>query len=194
MLGFLMLTFAVMMQMFSTLAVYMRDIGGFPNKYYGYIISLNAVMVVSMQFWVSRKTEKWPSMIAMAIGAAFSTLGYFLFGFAKGILFFAVSMAILTVGEMILAPISQSIAAKFSPPDLRGRYMAVNRFAMSLSNIVTPSLAGLVIDNYDPRWIWYVCGIVGSIAVAGYYYLHVKARNRLDTTEQPATSAQAEAL
>ena len=53
-LGFLMLTFAVMMQMMSTLSVYMRDVQGFPNRYYGYILSLNAIMVVVLQFSVTR--------------------------------------------------------------------------------------------------------------------------------------------
>lgn len=61
---------------------------------------------------------------------------------------------------------------KTTPPDMRGRYMATLNFSMTLSNLVTPYLAGLVIDNYDPRWIWYTCGMVGSAAVLGYLWLH----------------------
>jgi MFS family permease len=173
-LGFLMLTFAVMMQMLSTLSVYMRDVHHFPNRYYGYILSLNAIMVVIMQFWVSRRADKMKPLVALAIGAAFSTAGYAMFGFVEGLLMFALAMAVLTIGEMVIDPMSHTLAAKFAPPDMRGRYMAALDFSVTISNLVTPYLAGLVIDNYDPHWIWYTCGIVGSVAVLGYIWLHFR--------------------
>lgn len=173
---FIMLSFAVLMQMLSTLSVYMRDVHGFPNKYYGYILSLNAVMVVALQFWVSRKSEKYPPLIAMAIGSVFATIGYSLFGFVKGIWLFALAMAILTFGEMVLDPMSQSIAARFAPEDQRGRYMAALGFSISIPNLATPYLAGLMIDNYDPNWIWYTCGIIGIVTIIGYLWLNTRTK------------------
>lgn len=177
-LAFLMVIFAVMMQMLSTLSVYMRDVHNFPNKYYGYILSLNATMVVLMQFWVSRRTEKLPPFIAMIVGSAFATVGYTMFGFVNSIWMFALAMAVLTIGEMIIDPMSQALAAKFSPLDMRGRYMAALQFALSISNLITPYLAGLVIDNYEPRWIWYTCGIAGIISIFGFLGLHYRNKNR----------------
>ncbi|MDK2980614.1 MAG: hypothetical protein PWQ55_961 [Chloroflexota bacterium] len=176
-LGFLMLTFGVMMQMMSTLSVYMRDVQGFPNRYYGYILSLNAIMVVVLQFSVTRQADKMKPLIALAIGAAFSTFGYALFGFVNGLLPFALAMAILTIGEMVIDPLSQTLAAQFAPRDMRGRYMATLNLATSIAYLVTPYLAGLVIDNYDPHWVWYACGIVGSAAVLGYLWLHRRTEN-----------------
>ena len=184
-LGFLMLTFAVMMQMMSTLSVYMRDVQGFPNRYYGYILSLNAIMVVVLQFSVTRHADKMKPLIALAIGAAFSTLGYTMFGFVNGLLPFALAMAILTIGEMVIDPLSQTLAAKFAPEDKRGRYMAALNLSTTLSYLATPYLVGLVIDNYDPHWVWYACGIVGSVAILGYIWLHFrterKASSQLNT-------------
>jgi MFS family permease len=174
----IMLSFAVLMQMLSTLSVYMRDVHAFPNKYYGYILSLNAVMVVALQFWVSRRAEKLPPLIAMVVGSIFATIGYSLFGFVHGIWMFALAMAILTFGEMILDPMSQTLAARFAPADMRGRYMATLGFSVSFSNLVTPYLAGLVIDNYDPNWIWYTCGIIGVLTILGYLGLHYRVRAR----------------
>ncbi len=171
-LGFLMLTFGVMMQMMSTLSVYMRDVQGFPNRYYGYILSLNAIMVVVLQFSVTRQADKMKPLIALAIGAAFSTFGYTMFGFVNGLLPFALAMAILTIGEMVIDPLSQTLAAQFAPRDMRARYMAALNLATSIAYLGTPYLAGLVIDNYDPHWVWYACGIVGSVAILGYLWLH----------------------
>ena len=177
-LGFLMLTFAVMMQMMSTLSVYMRDVQGFPNRYYGYILSLNAIMVVVMQFSVTRQADKMKPLVALAIGAAFSTFGYTMFGFVDGLLPFALAMAILTIGEMVINPLSQTLAAKFAPMDKRGRYMAALNLSTTLSYLATPYLAGLVIDNYDPHWVWYACGIVGSVAILGYIWLHFRTERK----------------
>jgi MFS family permease len=182
----LMLMFAVMMQMLSTLSVYMRDVHSFPNKYYGYILSLNATMVVLMQFWVSKKMEKLPPLVAISIGAVFATIGYTMFGFFNSIWMFALAMAILTIGEMIIDPLSQALAAKFAPAEMRGRYMAALHFSLSISNLVTPYLAGLVIDNYEPRWIWYTCGIVGSMAILGFTSLYLHTRNIKKTSAAPS--------
>ena len=178
----MMLMFAVMMQMLSTLSVYMRDVHSFPNKYYGYILSLNATMVVLMQFWVSRKMEKLPPLVAITIGAVFATIGYTMFGFIESIWMFALAMAIVTIGEMIIDPLSQALAAKFAPAEMRGRYMAALHFSLSISNLFTPYLAGLVIDNYEPRWIWYTCGIVGSLAILGFTSLYLHTRNIKETS------------
>ena len=109
----------------------MRDVQGFPNRYYGYILSLNAIMVVVLQFSVTRQADKLKPLIALAIGAAFSTFGYAMFGFVDGLLLFALAMAILTIGEMVIDPLSQTLAAKFAPEDKRGRYMA----ALNLSSL-----------------------------------------------------------
>ena len=168
----IMLSFAVLMQMLSTLSVYMRDVHGFPNKYYGYLLSVNATMVVLLQFWISRQTEKVPPLVAMAIGSIIAAVGYGMFGFVQGITLFAAAMFILTFAEMIIDPMSQTIAAQFAPQDQRGRYMATLGLSISISNLFTPYIAGLLIDNYNPNWIWYTCGIIGITTSLGYLWMH----------------------
>ena len=34
-------------------------------------------------------------------------------------------MVIITVGEMIVMPVSMALAARFAPEDMRGRYMSI---------------------------------------------------------------------
>lgn len=73
---------------------------------------------------------------------------------------------------------SQTIAPKFAPADMRGRYMAALYFSLSISNLATPYLAGLVIDTYEPRWTWYTCGIVGIVAILGFLVLHFRTKSK----------------
>jgi len=170
----------VYIQMNSTLAVYMRDSHGFPIQYLGYILSMNAAMVVVFQFWITRITSKHPPLIMMALGTALYAIGFGMYGFIHGIWLFALAMVILTIGEMIVIPVSQALVAKFAPEDMRGRYMAVYGFAWGVPFAVGPLLAGILMDQYNPDWVWYACGILGSIAALGYLALQRRAKHRFN--------------
>ena len=52
----------------TTLGVYLRDVHGVPEIGYGYLISMNAVMVVLFQFWIARKLERFRPMLMVALG------------------------------------------------------------------------------------------------------------------------------
>jgi MFS family permease len=93
-------------------------------------------------------------------------------------------MIIITIGEMIVSPVWSTLVAKFAPEDMRGRYMAIGGFSWAVPNMIAPLLAGLILDNSEPHWLWYACLIVGSIAASGYYMLHRQASSRLSLEEQ----------
>ena len=165
------LTWLAYMNMNTTLGVFLRDQHGLPESGYGWIISINAAMVVLFQFAISRQTEKKPPMLMMALGAFFVAFGLLLYGLVSTFWLFVVAMAILTVGEMITIPIANAVVARFSPEDMRGRYNFIYGNSWGISFAVGPYLAGLVMDNYDPNWLWYACGIVGMVAVLGFLAL-----------------------
>src|SRR5215216_4883924 len=166
------LTWLVYMNMNTTLGVFLRDQHGLPESGYGWIISINATMVVLFQFAISRRIEKNPPMLMMALGAFFIAVGLFLYGFVNTFWLFAVSMGMVTIGEMVTIPIANAVVATFSPEEMRGRYNFVYGNSWGISFAVGPYLAGLIMDNYDPSWLWYACGIIGMMAVMGFLVLH----------------------
>ena len=166
------LTWFVYMNMNTTLGVFLRDQHGLPESGYGWILSINAAMVVLFQFSTTRRIEKNPPMLMMAVGSLFIAVGLFLYGVVSTFLLFVVAMAILTVGEMVTIPIAQAVVASFAPEEMRGRYSFVYGNSWGISFAVGPYLAGLVLDNYDPNLLWYACGIIGMIAVLGFLALH----------------------
>lgn len=171
----MLLTF-LYMQMNISLPVYMRDSHGFEPKHYGYILSLNALMVVVLQFGITRRISKYPPMLMMALGTFLYMSGLVMYGFVTAFFMFAVAMVILTFGEMITAPVSQSVAASFAPEDMRGRYMSVFGFSWAIPNLFVPYAIGLVMDNYDQNWVWYLSGIIGSLAALGFVGLYLLKR------------------
>lgn len=162
----------VYMNMNTTLGVFLRDQHGVPESGYGSLISINAAMVVLLQIPITRRLEKNPPMLMMALGAFFIAFGLFMYGFVATFWLFAVAMAILTLGEIITIPIANAVVTDFSPEDMRGRYSFIYGNSWGISFAVGPYLAGLVMDNYDPNLLWYGCGIIGLIAILGFLALH----------------------
>jgi MFS family permease len=160
----------VYIQMNTTLAVYLRDVHGVNEVGFSYILSLNAAMVVLFQFWITRRITPYRPLIVMTVGTLLYAFGFAIYGFSSLYFMFLVAMAIITIGEMFVSPVGQAIVASLAPEDMRGRYMAVSGFSWVIPVAIGPLLAGLVMDNLDPKWVWYSAGILG-VAAAGAFYL-----------------------
>jgi predicted MFS family arabinose efflux permease len=176
----------VYINMNTTLGVYLRDVHGVAESGYGYILSLNAVMVVLFQFGITRRIEKRPPLLMMAVGTALYAIGFAMYGFVSAYVMFLLAMVIITIGEMVVAPVGQALVAKFAPEDMRGRYMAVFGYSWGIPFAIGPYLAGIVLDNYDPHVLWYAAGMVGTLAVIGFLGLYRSVEAQADTA-QPAT-------
>lgn len=178
----------VYIQMYSTLSVFLRDVHGVSPQGYGFILSTSAITVILCQFWVSRRVKNYPPMLMMALGAAFYMVGFSMYGYAAMYALFMLAVVLITIGEMIIMPVSQALAARFAPEDMRGRYMAVFGLAWALPSIIGPTLAGYVMDNYNPNWIWYAGGILCAISSMGFIWLHQSTRARFAATGEPAAA------
>jgi len=182
-MGLSMVVTIVYMQMYSALPVFLRDIHHIPETGFGMMMSLNASMVVLLQFAITRKIGKKPPMLMMALGAVFYAIGFGMYGFVSEYALFMVSMAIITIGEMIISPVAQALVAKFSPEEMRGRYMAVFGISWLFPGAVGPLLAGLVMDAGKPLWVWFGSGILATVAALGFVIFH----RYFKTDESPAS-------
>ena len=168
----------IAIQMNSTLPVYLRDVHGVPEQGFGALMSLNAGMVVLFQFPITRRIKRFDPMIVMICGSLLYGLGTFLYGVVSVYSLFLVAMCIITVGEMVTAPVAQAQAAQFAPEDMRGRYMAVFSLSWAISSAIGPLLAGLAIDNLSPHWVWYGAGLLGMLSAFAFLGLRNGAARR----------------
>ncbi len=183
--GFSMIMSAVYMQMNSTLPVHIVENLGFSSKSYGWMISMNAFTVVIMQFWITRKIKKFPALIMIGLGNLLYAFGFGMFGFIKTLPFFFVAMFIITIGEMVISPFSQAVAANLAPEDKRGRYMAVYGWSHLFPAIFGVLGAGLIMEQLNSNWLWYISGIASIIAVVGFCFLHKIAADRFKSSKTP---------
>ena len=182
----------VYMQMNSTLSVFLRDVHGFSLQNFGLLLSMNALMVVLFQFWIAKKISKYAPMKVIGIGALFYVVGFGMYGFISAVYLFFIAMIIITIGEMIVTPIQQTTVALFAPEDKRGRYMAVFGFHWAVPNLFGVLLAGLVMENIGPNWVWYFAGILSFISVIGFWSLHGVTKKRFSIEEKSLKGDQNE--
>lgn len=181
-LGFLLLTLLtnlVYMQMNSSLSVFLRDLHGISSQKYGYILSLNAIMVVLMQFWITSRITRYKPMSMMFLGNILYAVGFAMYGFVSSYALFLLAMAIITIGEMVSSPILQSMVAQIAPETMRGRYMAVFNLSFGTAQAIGPLAAGIIMDNYNPNWVWYAGGIICTISAMGYLAMQPAAHKKL---------------
>ena len=173
-----MLMLIVYQQMYGSLSVYLRDNHNIDPSGYGFLMTTSAITVVIFQFWVSRIIKYRPPFLMMAIGTVFYMLGFALFGVVTAYFLFALNIVIITIGEMIVVPMSQAIAANFAPETMRGRYMAIFGLSWAIPATIGPGAAGYILDNYNPNLLWYIGGALCGFSVAAYYFLHLRLGTR----------------
>ncbi len=163
---------------FQMLGVYGVDKLGLGEAALGWIISVNAIMVVLFQVPVASRIRRYNSLKVLAAGALFYAAGVASMALGQNPLQFGVSMAILTVGELLIAPTFTSFAVNLAPPEMRGRYMSVYWIGWSFSRGVGPAIAGWTYEAVAPAAIWYLGGFWNLVAALIFASLAPAFRRR----------------
>lgn len=186
-IGVTILMTLVYMNMNSTLGVFLRDYRGVPEIGFGTLLSINALIVVVLQFWVTRRLERFKPLAMMAVGSFLYAVGFALYGFVSGMALFITAMVIITIGEMVVSPFQQALVASFAPEEMRGRYMAVSGMTWGIAFMVGPYFAGLLLDGPNPNMLWYIGGFIGMLATIGFIGLNKVHKAEVPLVEPAAT-------
>jgi MFS family permease len=168
----------VYMQMYTTLSVYLRGSHGVNERGYGILLSLNAALVVLFQFPIARRIGRRNPALVMAAGTALYGVGFGLYGISGIYALFLGAIIIVTLGEMLVMPVGSAIVAQLAPPEMRGRYMATFNFGWVLAAAAGPLLAGLVMDNTDSRWVWFLAFSAALAAASAFLQLERQLDHR----------------
>ena len=187
----LMLT--VYQQMYGTLSVFLRDEHGLDPQNYGILMTASAITVVLFQFGVSRWLRDKPPFLMMSLGTLFFLIGFSMFGYVSVYLLFALALVVITIGEMIVFPVSSGLAANFAPEAMRGRYMAVFGLSWAIPQMFGLAAAGYVLDNFsNPSLLWFICGGLSAVSAMSYYALHLRLHKQERFARKPAAEPAAD--
>lgn len=131
------------------------------------VVATNALMVISLQYSIGRKISHRHLNLWLTAGLSMFMMGLAGFALSTSILLWVISIAIFTVGEIIVFPAEYMFIDKIAPDNLRGMYYG----AQNLSNLgaaLGPVLCGVVLATQSPHYIFYMLALF--IVAGGMFY------------------------
>jgi MFS family permease len=168
----------VYMQGYVTLPLEMQAHGLHPDQY-GLAISLNGALIVLLSLPASNLLTRWPRFPTLALAALLLGLGYGLTAFASTLGFFALTVAIWTLGEIAASAVAPSIVADLSPVELRGLYQGVFGAAWGLAFFTGPVIGGWVFERWSGNALWAGCAGLACLVALGYLWMSRPVQRRM---------------
>lgn len=156
------------MQMGSTFALHVTITLGLQPHVYGMLISLNALLVITLELIIINVTQRMSPRPVIALGYLLWGLGFSLTGIAHTIPLLAWTVVIWTFGEMVSSPLIAAYVAEIAPERYRGRYMGLFVTAWSVALCIGPPIGTFVFER-NPAALWAGCGVLGLLSAALLY-------------------------
>lgn len=170
-------------QVFVLLPLYTQENFGLRESQYTLLFTLNASMVVFLQYSVTRQTQQFRTATLLIAGAVLYMVGVTSITWDSTLPMFLLSMGIMTLGELVMLPTLMTLVGNLAPVNMRARYMGVFSLGYPVASGIGPVMGGLVNDHIAPTAIWTVAGLFAAVGVMGFLLL---ARRNLIPNIAPA--------
>jgi MFS family permease len=143
------------------------------------VVATNALMVISLQYSIGRKISHRHLNLWLVAGLSMFMMGLAGFALSSSILLWVISIAIFTVGEIIVFPAEYMFIDKIAPDNLRGMYYGAQNLS-NLGGALGPVLCGIVLATQPPHYLFYMLAL---FIVAGGMFYFLGASNSSATTD-----------
>ena len=103
----------------------------------------------------------------LALATLVIGIGFGLVTFAGGAWFYALTVVIWALGEMLQSPSNVALIAELSPAGRRGRYAGVMSLSWSAGAALAPIAGGCVQEHLGDAVLWIGCAAVGALGALG---------------------------
>lgn len=166
-LGISFLMGMIFMQLFFTMPTYHFKQFGLSEDYTGFLMLLNGVLIVIIEMplvtWIEKKKFSHPKLFfysSFLMGISFLLL---LFDNFWQILI--LHMFLITVGEMISFPFTNTFAMNRAKKGYEGKYMAWYSISFSFAHILCPILSFTIIEQFGYETNWSLTAVYGLAAM-----------------------------
>ncbi len=172
-------------QLFSTIPVFFKDIIAYSETQVGLVMGFNGLLIalveMPMVYSIENKHEK---MKLVGIGAIIFGISYIPF-LSSGSLWITpwIFVAILSIGEILNMPFSNSWVSERATAATQGRYMGVYSMSWAIAFILGPTLSMYVAEHYDFPTLWMLTSAACIASGIGYLVLRRKIGIREIKTE-----------
>lgn len=167
-------------QSLFSLPIMMTKVFGYGgSSKYGFLMSVNAITVVTLTVFIMQFIRKLRTLTNMAIVGAFYALGFGMICIiGRNYMFFIISTIVWSIGEIIASTNFGVYVANNSPRNCRARFGAVGEIVSSAGAALGTFVAGKYIDIYGINTVWmaiFVLALIGGALMLVLQYFQMAA-------------------
>lgn len=150
------------MQFNSTMPIFFNKIIGLSEQQIGLLIAMNGFLIFVFEMPMVHHLEKLkqhPLKITL-IGGLLMVATFITLNLGHAAIYPVLAMILLTFGEMISFPFSNTFALHRSNKGKKGDYMALYTLTFSFAHVIGPNLGMHLSDRFGFALTWYVMALV----------------------------------
>lgn len=168
---FLMLLVAVVFfQFHTTYPKYLQDEYALTKPQIGLLFSLNTAIIVVFEMLLVNYVSRFSLLRSVGWGCFFACFGFGILPASHATWFAALSMVLITTGEMLMFPLASGFVAARSAGRNQSMYMSWYVMTYSLAGVIAP-LAGTAVYGLSHNLFWYASLGIGTFVLTGLTWL-----------------------
>jgi len=179
---------AVMSQLVVSSSLYSKNYLGFSEAQIGLLFSVNGLMVVLAQYFITRALECRRITAGLAAGAMLYGAGYLAFGYSTVFYAAAAAIVVVTLGELAVSPGLQALGANMAPRGEKGRYLGVQGVFQQVGSSVGILVGSNAIGAISPMFQqgpWFIVAAAAVVASLGFSSLGRRLTPEQDGLRNP---------
>ncbi|WP_145578698.1 MFS transporter [Yersinia alsatica] len=155
----------------------------FAYQVIGAVMTVNAVIVITLQYLLSRRMNQQNLMRWLVLGTLFFIIGLFGFMAAQdSIPLWMLAMAIFSLGEIIVIPVEYMFIDFIAPANLKGSYYGVQNLGQ-LGGAANPVLCGFLLAYAAPQMMFYMLIVAALLGLIFFYRGYQLAKEQESATK-----------
>ncbi len=167
-------------QLFSTLPLYYKQVHVLSESKIGLLMALNGLIVFSLEMIsVYLLGNRFSKSVLIVGGTLILGLSFVLLNLHAHVSILFVSMALLSISEILAMPFMATITVERSDESNRGSYMGLYTISYAVAHVIAPYLGTTIIADYGFEMLWWATGGLAIFtSVALYFVVHQLERQR----------------
>ncbi|MDQ0217835.1 MFS transporter [Peribacillus cavernae] len=152
----------------STLPQFFSSSDSFENgvAVFSYLLALNAILVVCLQYPIVTLSKRFPSVLSIATGNLVVSLALLGFAFAKTVPALILIMLLFTIGEVLMFSMTDVFIDELADPAMKGTYFGAMGFS-GFGGVAGPWLGGVLLGHFGTGQPFYLFGMLSVAAIFG---------------------------
>jgi predicted MFS family arabinose efflux permease len=155
---------AAYIQYVTTLPLAMKA-EGLATAWYGSLITLNGIMVITCELLVTKVTQRLPLRLVVAVGLVLLGAGLSLLSIPLGVSVFVAGTVVGTLSEIVSGPTEFAYPGIAAQPGMTARYMGSMQATFGLGTAIGPvvGVAAWDLIGVNAWWCWGLACLVALV-------------------------------